>query len=133
MKSEVRFAHLFFFVAMSSLAFACGAVAANDPVRGEHQFGPCSECHNVGAKQPDKKGPNLHGVLGKKAGTNRAKSFAYSAALKASGIVWTEDRLDAWMTSPATLVPHTKMDFVGVTRADTRSNIIAYLKQATTQ
>jgi cytochrome c len=105
--------------------------AADDPVKGEQQFAPCTACHTVAAGGPNKTGPNLHGVFGKHAGTNQAKTFAYSPALKASGIVWTPESLNTWITDPAADVPHTKMDFVGIGRRDTRSNITAYLKQAT--
>ena len=109
----------------------CAAHAADDPAKGEQQFAPCSACHTVAAGAPNMTGPNLHGVFGKKAGTNRAATFAYSPGLKASGIVWTPETLDTWITDPTAFVPHTKMDFVGIGRRDTRSNIIAYLKQAT--
>ncbi len=112
-------------------AAASPAQAADDPVRGEQQFAPCTACHSVAAGGPDMTGPNLHGVIGKVAGTNRAKTFDYSADLKASGIVWGDDTLDAWIANPAAVVAHTKMEFVGIGRKDTRSNIIAYLKQAT--
>jgi cytochrome c len=119
-----------------SMALALAMISAGvahadgDPVKGKEQFGPCSACHNVAAGAPNMTGPNLHGVFGKKAGTTPA-NFDYSAALKASGIVWNEQTLDKWITSPADLVPGTKMEFVGIGRKETRSNIIAYLKQAT--
>ena len=52
-------------------------------------------------------GPNLFGVVGSKRGF--AAQFAYSAALKNSGIVWTDDKLKAWVLSPQKMVPGTKM------------------------
>jgi cytochrome c len=122
-------------VAVLAVGLAIGAApaarAADDPVKGEAQFAPCGACHSVAAGGPDMTGPNLHGVIGKPAGTNRAKTFAYSPDLKASGLVWDDETLDRWITDPAAVVPHTKMEFVGIGRKDTRSNIIAYLKQAT--
>lgn len=103
------------------------AHAAGDPVKGETQFGQCTACHTVVDGGAEIVGPNLFGVIGKAAAT-RGKTFDYSPALKASGIVWTDEKLDLWIKSPATLVPGTKMEFVGVSRPETRSNIIAYLK-----
>jgi cytochrome c len=114
---------------LSLLAGAAVAQPAPDPVKGKQQFGQCLACHTVKAGEADKIGPNLSGFFGKKAGTNR-KAFPYSPALKASKIVWTEKTLDPYLKSPAGYVPGSKMEFVGVTRPETRANIIAYLKEA---
>lgn len=105
-------------------------IVAGDPVRGQQQFGPCTACHTVNLGGPNMTGPNLHGVIGKKAGTNQP-NFAYSAQLKASGLVWTPATLNKWITDPAALVPHTKMTYPGDQKASSRSNIIAYLEKAT--
>jgi cytochrome c len=107
-----------------------GARADGDPDLGKRQFAPCSSCHSVDAGGPDKVGPNLHGVIGRKAGTK--EGFAYSDALKNAGFTWDEAKIDAWITKPAALVPGTKMAFLGVSNPAVRANIIAYLKQATT-
>jgi cytochrome c len=112
---------------MASVSYAR---ADGDPVKGERQFVACMQCHTVEAGGDNKIGPNLHGVLGKPAGTN-AKGFSYSDALKESGIVWTDDKLDLWLTDPAALVHKTKMLFLGLPNAQSRANVIAYLKQAT--
>jgi cytochrome c len=55
----------------------------------------CSACHTLADKGSDLTGPNLWGVIGAKAGTRGA--FQYSEALKASGITWNADRLDAFL------------------------------------
>ena len=102
------------------------AHAAGDAVKGETQFGPCTVCHTVAPGGTEQIGPNLFAVMGQKA-AGRSKTFDYSPALKASGIVWSETTLDQWIKGPATLVPGTKMEFLGVTRAETRANIVAYL------
>ena len=49
----------------------------------------CRSCH---ADDPGKQsyGPSLVGIFGRKAGT--VEGFAYSDAMKTSGIVWTEPR-----------------------------------------
>jgi cytochrome c len=100
---------------------------AGDPVAGQKQFGQCRVCHAVAANQPDGLGPNLVGSFGAKAATRRPK-FKYSPALKASGIVWDEATLDAWITDPYKLVKGTSMHFVGIPRKAARANIIAYMK-----
>ena len=66
------------------------------------------------------------GVVGRRAGT--VKGYAYSPALKASGLTWTQDQLDRWLTNPQTLVPGARM-FFSVSDAQKRADIIAYLAQ----
>ncbi len=123
------------FVAASlSVSLLTGAVhadpAADDrAVHGRRLFLYCASCHSIGEGQPDKVGPNLHGVIGAKAGSRG--SYAYSSALKDSGIVWSDDTLNAWLTQPTALVPGTKMAFAGLPKDQDRQDLIAYLEQAT--
>jgi cytochrome c2 len=83
----------------------------------------CGGCH---ALDRDKEGPRLGGVYGRTAGL--VGSFQYSDALKKSGVRWTEETLNKWLTDTEKLVPDNDMTF-RVERADERSEIIAYLKQ----
>jgi cytochrome c len=86
----------------------------------------CAVCHTV---EPGKNkiGPSLAGVVGRKAGT--APGYSYSDANKNSGITWTEEELDKYLTDPRAVVPGTKMIFAGLKNADQRKAIIAYLKE----
>ena len=83
----------------------------------------CGGCH---ALDRDKEGPRLGGVYGRTAGS--VDSFQYSDALKKSGIKWTEETLDKWLTNTEQLVPNNDMTF-HVEKPDERAEIIAYLKQ----
>ncbi|MGA0601012.1 c-type cytochrome [Caulobacter sp. KR2-114] len=96
---------------------------------GQAKFALCKSCHTAVKDGGDMTGPNLHGVFGRKAGSK--EGFAYSDALKASGITWDADKLNQWLTNPKGLVPGTKMTFVGLQDPKDRTDLIAYLKTIT--
>ena len=101
------------------------AYAAGDAKKGEGEFARCAICHTTTKAGGNGVGPDLFGVVGRKAAS--APNFYYSQALKGSGITWTPDKLDAWIKSPATLVPGNRMAFAGVADAGQRADIEAYL------
>lgn len=99
--------------------------AANNPANGQKVFAEeCSECHSVKPGK-NKKGPSLFGVAGLAAA--RTPDFEYSDAMKKSGLVWSSDKLDRYLTNPKSLVPGGKMKYDGLDSADGRSDLIAYL------
>jgi cytochrome c len=108
---------------------SAAAYADGDATLGKRQFAPCTSCHTTEAGAPDMVGPNLHGIFGRKAGSR--PDFAYSEAMKNSGISWDAAKIDRFITKPSALVPGTKMSFLGIPNEEVRVNIIAYLQQAT--
>ncbi len=99
--------------------------AANNPVNGQKVFAEeCSECHSVKPGK-NKKGPSLFAVAGLAAA--RTIDFEYSDALKKSGIIWTNDKLDSYLHNPKALVPNGKMKYDGLASSDDRSDLTAYL------
>lgn len=102
------------------------AAPAVDPVAaGKAAFAVCSACHAIVADAPAGIGPSLKGVVGRKAAS--VEGYEYSAAMSGSGITWTEEELDAFLTNPAAKVPGTKMVSGMTPDAERRSAIIAYL------
>lgn len=102
------------------------AQAAGDPVKGQNVYKRCIVCHTVDKNGGDALGPNLFGIVGRKAGTR--PGYAYSAPLKASNIVWTEANLTKWSAGPGRMVPGTKMFFAGITSKNQQADLTAYLK-----
>jgi cytochrome c len=100
---------------------------AQDAVRGKQLFGECAACHSE-AKGVQSVGPDLHGVIGRKAAT--LEDFRYSPAMKRSGLTWTPQALDAYLADPQKTVPQNRMPYAGVPDAKDRADLIAYLKEA---
>jgi cytochrome c len=103
---------------------------AGDYEKGRQLWANCRSCHTTTAGGPNGVGPNLHGVFGKAAGTHEGFK-RYSEALKASGIVWDEAKVDAWIANPRDVVPENGMIFPGLRNEADRRNLIAYLRVET--
>jgi cytochrome c len=103
--------------------------AAADVARGELLALACAACHKFRAGEGTLIGPNLHGVFGRPAAA--VAGFAYSPALRQSGLVWTPRSIEAWLENPAGFVVGTTMAFSGYRSADDRRALIAYLLRAT--
>jgi cytochrome c len=113
-------------VALALLAgFTIAAQAAGDAKAGADVFKRCAVCHTSDKGGGDGLGPNLFGVLGRKAATR--PGFAYSAPLKKSGLVWNEANLTKWAAGPARVVPGTKMTFAGLSSKKQQADVVAYL------
>ena len=115
-------------------AKAPAAAAAPPPVTKAAQtatlarpasFAMCQTCHSTGKGEPHRVGPNLFGIVGAKAGTR--PGYNYSDAMKESDLVWTRDRLDAFIAAPRAVVPGTKMVIAGPRDAAKRKEIVDYL------
>ena len=104
-----------------------GSAWAQDAAAGEKSFIVCRACHQIGPGAKNGVGPVLNGVVGRKAGTY--PGYAYSAANKDSGIVWTSDELEKYLANPQAVVPHTKMIFPGLKDPQKVKDVIAFLEQ----
>jgi cytochrome c len=118
-------------VAAALVALAClgsdHARAAGDAAKGKSAFvRQCAICHTVDQGGPNRFGPNLFGILHRKAGT--VAGFDYSRAFKAAASWdWNEDLVAGWIGAPGVMVPGTAMGvFQGVAQSD-RDDIVAYL------
>jgi|SRR5919108_1735801 cytochrome c len=110
------------------LLVAARPAAAVDLTAAEAQFKKsCGTCHTTVADAPARQGPNLFGVIDRKAGS--MPGFKYSAPFIAGGadIVWDEATLDRWLTDPQSLIPGTFMVYKQAD-PDKRRLVIEYLK-----
>ena len=108
------------------MAWPLLAAAAGDAVSGQKLFKPCASCHAVGPYASAGYGPQLNGIIGRKAAATA--DFKYSEAMRKSGIVWNEQNLAAFMRAPDEVVPGTKMRFWGVKDAQQIADLLAYLR-----
>jgi cytochrome c len=103
---------------------ALAAPPSGNPSRGAAFYeSHCGACHSLDANRV---GPMHRGVVGRKAGS--VAGFHYTHALAVSGIVWTADALDRWLTNPQAMVPGTAMG-LRVASPQDRADVIAYLRQ----
>lgn len=100
---------------------AASKVAAGDSARGMRLYQSCMGCHSLDENDV---GPRHRGVVGRQAGT--VAGYAYSGALRGSGLTWTRANLDRWLAGPQAFVPGTKMYYT-VPRSQDRADLIAYL------
>ncbi|HTZ38468.1 MAG TPA: cytochrome c family protein [Stellaceae bacterium] len=112
-----------------ALVAAAAHALADEPGPGAAELQKCKICHALVAGGGNRVGPDLHGIFGRPAGT--APGFAYSPALKASGIVWDDETLAKFLRDPKDAVPGNRMSFPGIADEATLRALLQQLKQAT--
>jgi len=114
-------------IAVAVVSLARGATSVvrlpGDPIHGKAVYQVCMGCHSL---DEDDVGPKHRGVVGRVAGS--VPGYAYSPALKNSGLTWDAPTLDRWLTNPQALVPGAKM-FFALPNAQDRADVIAYLAE----
>jgi len=92
---------------------------------GRKLFARCAGCHEVGPNAGNIFGPQLNGVLGRRAGS--AAGYAYSPALQASALVWDERNLAAFIRDSEQVIPGNKMRFMNFMSEQQAGDIVAFL------
>jgi len=122
---------LFHAIALTALLAAAPARAqqAGDPAAGQRVFNQCRACHVIENNGRNGIGPNLHGVVGRRAAS--IENFRYSANMRQlgeGGLTWDEANLRRYLTNPKDLVPQGSMAFAGLRNEQQLNDVIAYLK-----
>lgn len=102
-----------------------GAPSAARIEAGRKLFARCAGCHEVGPNAGNIFGPQLNGVLGRKAGS--AAGYGYSPALKTSTLVWDERNLAAFIRDSEQVIPGNKMRFMNFMSEQQAGQIVAFL------
>lgn len=113
------------FILSSNLAAAADGNCP-PPEVADKTWAKCAACHSLAEGNTSMLGPNLHGVVGRKAGS--LEGFAYSPAMKASEIVFTAEKLDAFLAAPQEVIPQNRMPFSGLKNPGDRVAVICKIK-----
>ncbi len=113
--------------ALLALLLATPALAC-DEERANRVLAQCTLCHSLEPGEPHLAGPNLSGIVGRKAAA--AAGFAYSKAFRALALEWNEAELDRFLADPLATVPGTAMAFAGLRNAEDRAAVICRLTGA---
>jgi cytochrome c len=130
--SAIRPIRLFALAALLATSAAYADEAKIEAVKGDAANGKelftasaCATCHGVTKGDNMKVGPNLLGVIGRKAGTGQSLLGA-SENLKKYGVTWSTETLNEFLENPNAKVPGTPMSGI-LTDPQQRADVIAYL------
>jgi cytochrome c len=121
-----------FLAATLALAVSHPLHAEGNAEAGQRVFNQCRACHVADNNGRNGVGPNLYGVVGRRAAS--IENFRYSANMKElgeGGHTWTEEQLRAYLTNPKAVVPKGIMSFPGLRNPQQVEDVIAYLKSRT--
>jgi len=113
-------------VLLTGLALPAAAV---DLREGRNLAKICRQCHAFKIKDPEKFGPSLYGIFGRKAGS--VEGYPYSGPMRAATWVWFSETINEFIANPGLYLPGTQMPFSGLPDPQDRVNLIAYLERAT--
>ena len=100
-------------------------LALGDMAHGEKVFKKCSACHMIASDGKNMIGPNLWGVIGRKAGA--VSDYKYSKAMVAYGKEWNFEEMNAYLIKPQAYIKGTKMAFAGLRKEKDRASVILYM------
>ncbi len=112
-----------------ALAPSLHAQEAGDAAAGQRVFNQCRACHTIEQGGRNGVGPNLHGIVGRRAAS--IEGFRYSANMRELGEanhVWTVENLRPYITDPKAVAPRGIMSFPGLRNPTQLNDLIAFLQ-----
>jgi cytochrome c len=125
--SAIRPIRLFVLTAVLATPAAYADGVKGNAANGKELFmgNTCPTCHSVIKEHDLKIGPNLVGVVGRKAGTTKSL-MGPTENLTKYGVIWSAETLDEFLANPNAKAPGTPM--IGMlTDPQQRADVIAYL------
>jgi cytochrome c len=116
----------FIWIVLGALSLLGGEASGNDS--GRMLFEPCRACHALDPGAAAMAGPNLAGLLGRRVAGDPA--FDYSPVLRQAGTegqVWSEERLDRFLTDPEAMFPGMWMTARRMDDAGERQALVRFL------
>jgi cytochrome c len=99
---------------------------------GAEVFRACVACHTLSESEPQRAGPTLAGLYGRKIAT--LPGYRFSDELKQMNIVWTPETLSKlFELGPNTYTPGTKMPEQRIGSAEDRKALTEFLARATSK
>ncbi|MFJ4145281.1 c-type cytochrome [Pseudomonas sp. NPDC089734] len=103
------------------------AQGAGDAEAGKAVFTKlCSGCHKIGPSARSAFGPPLNGIIGRQAAQH--EDYKYTPEMQASGIVWTREKLSAFIQDPSEVVPGTRMKLWWMGSDQRMEDLLEYLE-----
>jgi cytochrome c len=126
-ETSIRLIRLFVLIALLATPAAYADGIKGNAANGKELFmgNTCPTCHSVIKEDDLKIGPNLVGVVGRKAGTTKSL-MGPTENLTKYGVIWSAETLDEFLANPNAKAPGTPM--IGMlTNPQQRADVIAYL------
>lgn len=102
-------------------------MATGSAEAGERVFMKCRACHQIGEGAKHTAGPQLNGLIARKAGT--VEGYRFSDPMKTSGLTWDAATLRDYLRNPRAKVVGTRMIFLGLPKDKDVEDLLAYLGQ----
>jgi cytochrome c len=94
---------------------------------GQAIFKRCLQCHTPDKGGPNRVGPNLWGVAGRKLAEH--PGFPYSDAMKKHGGEWNWELLAKYLHDPKGTIPGNKMAFAGIRDSAELADLLSYMRK----